>query len=148
MSVWEHDYLQYFWIVFPHCSTVTTVSQVSVDKFLVSLVSNHHISYRDDFILSLLNTTWRVEWAKSYRVTLCQHNYQLSSVTLFVLFLILATLYETSVQFRIKVIGAENRQIWRSNILTSSNNSSTEFQHCICVTEYWYGIAAIECCCK
>ena len=107
MSVWEHDYLQYFWIVFPHCSTVTTVSQVSVDKFLVSLVSNHHISYRDDFILSLLNTTWRVEWAKSYRVTLCQHNYQLSSVTLFVLFLILATLYETSVQFRIKVIGAE-----------------------------------------
>ena len=92
MSVWEHDYLQYSWIVFPHCSTVTAVSRVSVDKFLVSFVSNDHISYRDDFILSLLNTSWRVEWAKSYRVTLCQHNYQLSSVTLFVLFLILATL--------------------------------------------------------
>ena len=57
MSVWEHDYLQYSWIVFPHCSTVTAVSRVSVDKFLVSLVSNDHISYRDDFILSLLNTT-------------------------------------------------------------------------------------------
>ena len=52
----EHDYLQYSWIVFPHCSTVTAVSRVSVDKFLVSLVSNDHI-YRDDFILSLLNTT-------------------------------------------------------------------------------------------
>ena len=49
MSVCEHDYLQYSWIVFPHCSTVTAVSQVSVDKFLVSLVSNDHISYRDDF---------------------------------------------------------------------------------------------------
>ena len=24
----------------------------------------------------------------------------------------------------------------------------TEFQHCNCVTEYWYGIAAIACCCK
>ena len=56
MSVWEHDYLQYSWIVFPHCSTVTAVSRVSVDKFLVSLISNDHI-YRDDFILSLLNTT-------------------------------------------------------------------------------------------
>ena len=44
-------------IVYPHCSTVTTVSRVSVDKFLVSLVSNDHISYRDDCILSLLNTT-------------------------------------------------------------------------------------------
>ena len=53
----EHDYLQYSWIVFPHCSTVTAVSRVSVDKFLVSLVSNDHISYRDDFISSLLNTT-------------------------------------------------------------------------------------------
>ena len=53
----EHDYLQYSWIVFPHCSTVTAVTRVSVDKFLVSLVSNDHISYRDDFILSLLNTT-------------------------------------------------------------------------------------------
>ena len=85
-GVWEHDYLQYSWIVFPHCSTVTAVSRISVNKFLVSLVSNDHISYRDDFILSLINTTWRVEWAKSYRVTLCQHNYQLSSVALFVLF--------------------------------------------------------------
>ena len=46
---------------------------------------------------------------KSYRVTLVKHNYQLSSVTLFLLFLILATLYETSVQFRIKVIGAETQ---------------------------------------
>ena len=43
MSVWEHDYLQYSWIAFTHCSTVTAVSQVSVDKFLVSLVSNLHI---------------------------------------------------------------------------------------------------------
>ena len=93
----------------PHCSTVTAVSRVSVDKFLVSLVSNDHISYRNDFMLSLINTTWRVEWAKSYRITLCQHNYQLSSVALFVLFLILATLYETSVQFRINVIGAETQ---------------------------------------
>ena len=109
MSVWEHNYLQYSWIVLSHCLTVTAVSRVSVDKFLVSLVSNDHISNRDDFIFSLLNRTWRVEWAKSYRVTLCQHNYQLSSVTLFVLFLILATLYETSVQFRIKVIGAETQ---------------------------------------
>ena len=73
----------YFWIVFPHCSTVIAVSLVSVDKFLVSLVSNHHISYRDNFILSLLNTTWRVEWAKSYQVTLCQHSCQISSVTSF-----------------------------------------------------------------
>ena len=87
MSVWEHDYLQYSWMVLSHYSTVTAVSRVSVDKFLVSLVSNDHISYRDDFILSLLNRTWRVEWAKSYRVTLVQHNYQLSSVALFVLFL-------------------------------------------------------------
>ena len=37
LSVWEHDYLQYSWIVFSHCSTVTAVSRVSVDKFLVSL---------------------------------------------------------------------------------------------------------------
>ena len=57
MSVWEHDYLQYSWIVLSHCSTVTAVSLVSVDKFLVSLVSNDHLSYRDDFILSLLNRT-------------------------------------------------------------------------------------------
>ena len=56
-DVWEHDYLQYSWIAFPHCSTVTAVSRVSVDKFLVSLVSNDHISYRDDFMLSLINTT-------------------------------------------------------------------------------------------
>ena len=56
-GVWEHDYLQYSWIVFSHCSTVTAVSRVSVDKFLVSLVSNDHISYCDDFILSLINTT-------------------------------------------------------------------------------------------
>ena len=57
MSVWEHDYLQYSWIVLSHCSTVTAVNRVSVDKFLVSLVSNDHISYRDGFILCLLNTT-------------------------------------------------------------------------------------------
>ena len=44
LSVWEHDYLQYSWIVFLHCSTVTAVSRVSVDKFLVSLVSNYHVS--------------------------------------------------------------------------------------------------------
>ena len=31
--------------------------KTSLRKFLVSLVSNDHISYRDDFILSLLNTT-------------------------------------------------------------------------------------------
>ena len=39
-----------------------------------------------------------------------------------------------------------HRQIWRCNMLTSSNNSSAEFQHCNCVTEFWYGIAAIACC--
>ena len=33
LSVWEHDCLQYSWIVFPHCSTVTAVSRVSADKF-------------------------------------------------------------------------------------------------------------------
>ena len=123
MSVWENDYLQYSWIVFPPCSTVTAVSLVSVDKFLVSLVSNDHISYRDDFVLALLNTTFvlRVEWAKSYRVTLCQNIYQLSSVTLFVfVFLILATLYETSVQYRIKVIGAETKAVLEvQSVLTS-----------------------------
>ena len=110
VSVWGHDYFQYSWIAFPYCSTVTTVSRVSVDKFLVmglinkslygmfvaygiwcladvwsvspsseqthifsvlahakkvffktsfrkflvSLVSNDHMSYCDDFILSLL----------------------------------------------------------------------------------------------
>ena len=55
----------YVFIYFIYCSTVIAVSQVSIDKFLVSLVSNYHISYRDDFILSLLNTTWRAELAKS-----------------------------------------------------------------------------------
>ena len=66
------------------------------------LVAYHNL----DFILSLL----QLEWAKSYRVTLCQHNYQMPSVTSFVfLKKILATLYETSVQFRIKVIGAETQ---------------------------------------
>ena len=57
MSVWEHDYLQYSRIVLSHSSTVTAVSRVSVDKFLVSLLSNYDISNRDDFILSLLNRT-------------------------------------------------------------------------------------------
>ena len=124
--VWEHDYLQYSWIVFPHCSTVTAVSRVSVDKFLVSLVSNDHISYHDDFMMSLINTTWRVEWAKSYRITICQHNYQLSSVALFVLFLILATLYETES----KSSERKHRQIWRCNMfgpvqITHLQNFST-----------------------
>ena len=53
MSVRERDYLQYSWIVLSHYSTVTAVSRVSVDKFLVSLVSNDHI-YHIVTILSCL----------------------------------------------------------------------------------------------
>ena len=37
-SVWENKYLQYSWIIFPHCSTVIAASRVLANKFQVGLV--------------------------------------------------------------------------------------------------------------
>ena len=71
------------------------------------------ITYHIVTILSCLcGSLLQLEWVKSYRVTLYQHNYQMPSVTSFVLGFFFKSgnsLYETSVQFRMKFIGAETR---------------------------------------
>ena len=64
--MWEYEYiyLQYF----SHSLAVTVASRVAVA--VVSQVSDH-ILYCHDFILSAL----QLERAKSYRVVLCQPNF-------------------------------------------------------------------------
>ena len=57
----------------------------------------------------------------------------MSSVTSFFLKKILATPYETSVQLRMKFIGAETQADLEVQY-GSCNNSSAEFQHCDCDT--------------
>ena len=133
VSVWENESLA---IIFQHCSTVTAANRVSLDKCQVSyqLITNP--------ILSLL----QLEWAKSYQVTLCEHNYQMSSVASFAWIWYWA-LYKTSVQFGTilftfwKFIGAEShRKSWLLKAIKilllcvvrdfNQFNLSNEFQRC------------------
>ena len=124
MSVWEHDYLQYSWIAFPHCPIVTAVSRVLVDKFLV---------------MGSINKGWYGMFVACGIWCLADVSSVSPSSEQTHIFSVLA---HAEKQFFSKLVFGN---FWT---LTSSNNSSTEFQHCNCVTEYWYGIATIECCCK
>ena len=64
-------------------------------QILVSLVSSDHISYWDGFILSLL----QLEWAKSYRVTLCQHSDQIYVLSNFICFFLKFWQLSTRLQY-------------------------------------------------
>ena len=91
---------------------MAAASRVSADK---GQLSSDHISCCHDFILSLL----QLEWVKSYRLTLCQHNYQMSSVTSFV-FRNLETRDFSTVQNEIHRSG--NRQIYRCDMSVESTH--------------------------
>ena len=72
--------MQYYCIIFSHSLAVTIASRVSVaGKCQSGNLSSDRILYCHDFISSVLQLQLS-EWAKSYRVVLCQPNYQMSSV--------------------------------------------------------------------
>ena len=92
--------MQYYCISFSHSLAVTVISRVSAaDRCQSGKLSRARILYCHDFILSVL----QFEWAKSYRVILCQPNFQMSSV------FSLATLHVTqnSFVYILRIVRAE-----------------------------------------